>query len=70
VAQGRSFFEAAWDRFLERELNREQLHALLVQWHRECGGNLKALANHLHIDDRAYPRFINLLHRYRVHPEK
>jgi two-component system NtrC family response regulator/two-component system response regulator AtoC len=70
VAGGRSFFDAAWQRFLERELNREELRSLLVRWHQECGKNLKSLARSLHIEERAYPRFISLLHRYGVHPEK
>jgi DNA-binding NtrC family response regulator len=68
IQGGASFWDTAWRRFLDRDLNREQLRQLLQHWFQEHGSSLRRLASALHIDDKDYPRFVSALHKYNVHP--
>jgi DNA-binding NtrC family response regulator len=70
LVAGRSFWDVAWPAFLERELNREQLTALLREGFAACGGSLKKLAAELNIAERDYPRFVTALHKYEIHPRR
>ncbi len=70
LAAGRSFWDVAWPAFLERELNREQMTALLRDGFAACGGSLKRLAAELNIAERDYPRFVTALHKYEIHPKR
>ena len=68
IESGESFWDVVWPLFLDREINRAQLRALLEEYFWECRHSLKALARRLNIPDSQYPRFVSALHRYRVHP--
>jgi sigma-54 specific flagellar transcriptional regulator A len=65
---GQGFWETAWDAFLERDINRTELRALLVEHFAACEHNLKELARRLSVPDSDYARFVSALHKYRVHP--
>lgn len=68
LEEGASFWDTAWRAFLDRELNRRQLQALLRARHRREGGSLKQLAAALNLEPDDYPRFVSALHKYDVHP--
>lgn len=68
LASGRSFWDTAWAAFLDRELNRSELHAFLSGEFEAARHSLRELARRLNVADSEYPRFVSALHRYRVHP--
>jgi DNA-binding NtrC family response regulator len=68
IEAGEGFFDAVWPRFLDRELNKEQVRGLLEEYFWQCRHSLKELAHRLNIPDDQYPRFVSALHRYDVHP--
>jgi DNA-binding NtrC family response regulator len=68
LSTGRTFWETAWQAFLDRDLNRRELQAWLCERHRACGRSLKRMAASLNIADDEYPRFVSALHKYDVHP--
>ena len=68
IRAGASFWDTAWRRFLDRDLNRGQLSGLLRRWYLESGGSLRRLSEALNIDSGDYPRFVSALHKYGIHP--
>lgn len=70
IGQGRSFWDTAWQQFLDRELNKSQLQAYLAEEFGPCHGSLKELARRLNINDGEYARFVSILHKYGIHPNK
>ncbi|MBI2840856.1 MAG: sigma-54-dependent Fis family transcriptional regulator [Acidobacteria bacterium] len=69
IAAGRSFWETAWEQFMNRDLSRGELKAFLESGYAECGQSLKKLCTHLNIEDADYPRFVSALHKYDIHPK-
>ncbi len=67
LAAGGSFWDTVWQAFLDRDVNRSELHQWLVERHAATGGNLKHLAASLNIEED-YARFISALHKYDIHP--
>jgi DNA-binding NtrC family response regulator len=65
---GQGFWDTAWEAFLERDLNRAELRALLAERFAGCRHNLKELSRSLGVADADYARFVSALHKYRVHP--
>lgn len=70
VQKGVSFWDSAWQAFMDRELSRRELHQFLCEQFQSCGGSLKQLGRKLHIQDSEYPRFVSALHKYRIHPDR
>lgn len=70
IASGKSFWETVWSAFIRRDLNREQVRLFLKDSFAGCGGNLKGLAASLNVRDEEYPRFVSMLHRYAIHPNR
>jgi DNA-binding NtrC family response regulator len=68
IRAGGSFWDTAWRRFLDRELNREELRGLLERRYAESGESLRRLSESLHVAEKDYPRFVSALHKYDVHP--
>ncbi|MEN8164871.1 MAG: sigma 54-interacting transcriptional regulator [Acidobacteriota bacterium] len=66
--QGASFWDTAWKAFLDRDLNREQLQALLKRLFVTNGHSLRRLSEAVNIEDKDYSRFVSSLHKYKVHP--
>lgn len=70
IASGRSFWETAWERFMNRDIDRGEMKTFLEQTYIECGRSLKRLAAKLNIDEADYPRFVSALHKYDIHPKR
>jgi len=70
IAAGKSFWETVWQAFIRRDLNRWQVRLFLKNVFSECGHNLKTMTRKLNIRDSEYPRFVSMLHRYAIHPNK
>jgi DNA-binding NtrC family response regulator len=68
LATGAGFWEAVWPAFLDRELNRHDLHELLTRRFEAHDHSLKKTAESLGVSGREYARFVSALHKYRVHP--
>ncbi len=70
IPEGSNFWGTVWQKFLDRELNRCELQAFLLEKFQGCNGSLKELAKRLNIKEEEYPRFVSMLHKYKVHPKK
>jgi len=67
INSGESFWDTAWQAFLDRHLNRDQLRAFLTRFTTDKM-SLKDFSKILHIKDHEYARFISVLHKYDIHP--
>lgn len=70
IAEGKSFWDTAWKEFLDREIGRKDMLALLKHYFHESGSNLKTMSKNLNIEEKDYPRFVSALHKYKIHPSK
>jgi len=70
IKEGQSFWDTAWQRFLDRDLNRAQLASLLQRWYNRNGRSLRQLATALNLSSKEYGRFVSALHKYEIHPGK
>jgi transcriptional regulator with PAS, ATPase and Fis domain len=70
IAAGESFWNTLWQAFLDRELSKRELREHLRRVFQESSGNLKAMAQQLHVSAKEYPRFVSALHKYEIHPGK
>ena len=70
ISNGKNFWETGWRAFIKRDLNRQQMRIGLKKVFCECDQNLKKMAAKLNIRASEYPRFISMLHRYAIHPNK
>ncbi len=62
--RGHSFWEAAYQPFMRRELTRVDLASLLDEGLRQVGGKLKDLAAYLNVRREEQGRFVAFLHRH------
>ena len=70
IRSGKSFWETAWREFLDRDISRREMKALLESFYFENNRNLKSMSRVLNIEEKDYPRFISALHKYNIHPGK
>ncbi len=70
IAAGESFWDSVWRAFIRRDLNRSQVRLFLEGAFAASGRNLKDLAAKLNVREAEYPRFVSMLHRYDIHPNK
>jgi len=70
VNAGKSFWDTAWKYFLNRDVSRREIRTLLEKYFIENHKNLKAMSRCLNIEEKDYPRFISVLHKYDIHPGK
>lgn len=68
LAEGDTFWDTAWKRFLDRDINREQLTSILAKLYSTNGCSLRRLSEAVNIEPKEYPRFVSSLHKYSVHP--
>jgi DNA-binding NtrC family response regulator len=68
IRQGASFWDAGWNAFLDRDINRSQLRSMLQGFFNEASHNLKRTAAALNLPEEDYNRFVSALHKYNVHP--
>jgi transcriptional regulator with PAS, ATPase and Fis domain len=70
VDEGKSFWEAAWEPFIKRYLNRDELKQFLQDGYKRNNSSLKALSQQMHIEDSQFKKFIAVLHKYDIHPAR
>ncbi len=68
VAGEINFWEGIYARFMEREMNREQVKAIIACGLRESCGSYRRLCRHLHIDAQSYQKFMDFLRHHRLKP--
>ena len=62
------FWDGVYDKFMERELNREQVKAIIARGLRESCGSYRRLCQLLRIDSRSYQKFMDFLRHHRLKP--
>jgi DNA-binding NtrC family response regulator len=61
LKEGKTFWEAVWNPFIERELDRETVKAVLSKVYSENGHNFKNMLQTLNIEDKKYHNFMGSL---------
>lgn len=69
VEQGRSFWNAVREPFLDRELNREQVQAIIERGLSDSNGSYKRLLEIFQIQQDDYLKFMDFLRHHRLKPE-
>ncbi len=67
---GKSFWEAVWKKFINRDLNRDEVKRLLQEGFVRSEFKLKKLSKTLNIKNNEFKKFIATLHKYNIHPGK
>jgi DNA-binding NtrC family response regulator len=62
-----SFWSVAYEPFMQRDLTRDDLRALVTQGLHETRGNYVMLVRLFNLDTRDYKRFMNVLHKHGCH---
>jgi transcriptional regulator with PAS, ATPase and Fis domain len=70
VEEGKSFWEAAWQPFIKRYLNRCEIKQFIEEEYVKNNFSLKKMSQQMHIKDSEFKRFIAALHNYDIHPAK
>lgn len=70
LGAGKSFWETVWKKFINRDLNRDEVKQLLLDGFAKNKFKLKALSRDLNIADEDFKKFIAILHKYDIHPGK
>lgn len=66
LRQGKSFWEVVWEPFMDRELDREALKAVLARAYAESHHSFKKMLQVLNIDDDKYHNFMSLMYKYKL----
>lgn len=69
LKDGKTFWEAVWDPFIERELDRETVKSVLNRAYSENSHNFKNMLRALHIEDSKYQNFMSLMYKYQLTPK-
>jgi transcriptional regulator with PAS, ATPase and Fis domain len=70
IEEGKSFWEAVWQPFIKRYLNRDEVKRFLEDGYIRSDSSLKKLSQQMHIKDSEFKKFIATLHKYNIHPAK
>lgn len=57
-----------WQPFIARELNKNEVRAVVAAGYRQCSGRLKVLSQQWGVEAADFKKFIAVLHKYRLHP--
>jgi transcriptional regulator with PAS, ATPase and Fis domain len=66
--EGKNFWAVVWERFINRDLNRDEVREILEEAYGRCGSKLKNLAEMLHVEEADVKKFVAILHKYDIHP--
>ena len=61
------FWSAVYESFMERDLTRQDVRALVVRGLHETRGNYRMLVRLFNMDAKDYKRFLNVLHKHGCH---
>lgn len=70
IKQGEDFWEAIHKPFLDRELNRAQVRAIVKTGLDEAGGSYKKLLNVFNLSESHYLKFMDFLRHHRLKPNR
>ncbi len=62
------FWDGVYTKFMERELNREQVKAIIARGLGECAGSYRRLCQLLRVDAGSYHKFMDFLRHHRLKP--
>ncbi len=68
VAGQMGFWDGVYTKFMERELNREQVKAIIARGLGESGGSYRRLCQLLRVDAGSYHKFMDFLRHHRLKP--
>ena len=70
IRDGQDFWQVAWQPFIRRDLNRDEIREILRRGFEATDFSLKQLSRNFHVSDADYKKFIAILHKYAIHPKK
>ena len=70
ITAGRDFWQAVWQPFIRRDLNKDEVREILHRGFVASNFSLKQLSRDFHVKDSDFKKFIAILHKYAIHPKK
>ena len=70
LEEGKSFWEVVRDPFLDRELNREEVRAIVLRGLTDTQGSYKKLLECFHVNQSEYLKFMDFLRHHRLKPQR
>lgn len=70
IQEGEDFWQAIHKPYLDRELNRSQVRAIVRSGLEEAGGSYKKLLNVFNLSESHYLKFMDFLRHHRLKPER
>ena len=67
VFQGTSFWDVVYEPFMQRDLTRDDIRALIAKGLHETRGSYTHLIKLFHLERADYKRFLNFLHKHGCH---
>jgi hypothetical protein len=69
TGQGGNFWEIIYQRFMDRDLNRQQVRALVKKGLSESAGNYRRLLEAFRLPSSDYQRFMDFLRHHNLKPQ-
>jgi transcriptional regulator with PAS, ATPase and Fis domain len=70
IRKGKDFWEAVWQPFISRELNKDEVRQILKEGYVKANFKLKQLSRDFFVKSNEFKKFIAILHKYDIHPAK
>lgn len=70
ISRGVDFWQAVWRPFMDRELDRGAVKAILREYFQESGRHFKNMLHLINLPPEDYQKFMSLLYKYRIDPRK
>ena len=70
IERGGNFWDSAWKRFIEREINREEIQKILKHYYQKSSYSYKRMIEMMNMDKKDYKKFLIYLKRYELIKEK
>ncbi len=67
---GISFWNSAWKRFIEREINRDEIKNILKHYYEKSSYSYKRMIEMMNMEEKDYKKFLIYLKRYELIKEK
>jgi transcriptional regulator with PAS, ATPase and Fis domain len=68
LKQGESFWQLVWRPFIDRDLDRKAVKAILKEFYEKSSHSFKKMITSLNMGEKDYQKFMSLLYQYKIDP--
>jgi hypothetical protein len=70
IDTGKGFWEAVWQPFINRDIDRDTIKEILKRAYSEGKHNFKRMTKILNMDKKDYHSFMSLMRKYKIDPRR